>query len=72
MPSVNDVLVALENGRWHDLQHLSKTAHIDDAKVTQVVQFLEEYRFIFVNAETKRISLSVDLRNLFQRLRQLE
>ena len=72
MHSVDDVLVALETGRWHDLRDLSKTAHIDAAKATKIVQFLEEYHFVLVDAESKGIRLSADLRILFQRLRQLE
>jgi len=69
---IDQVLISLEDGEWHDLDELSNEVQLPAYKVKKILLFLSEFMFIEFDAEGQRARIAPTTKRWLQRLRQVE
>ena len=72
MPTVEDILELLENGKWHDLKEIGEKIQLSDLEVESVTKFLAQHDFISLDEEEKRAKIDLSTRHFLERIRQVE
>jgi hypothetical protein len=62
MSKVDDLLLVLSDGGWHDLPEVEHTLKIDHKELLRIVELLAEFNFITFNG--RRIRIDVNTKNL--------
>ena len=74
MSALDDILWLLKDGKWHDVQEVTKTVALPKAKAETVISFLSEYDFIQLNEneDAKKIKLKPSMLQFIEGIRRLE
>ena len=72
MPTVEDILELLENGKWHDLKEIGEKIQLSDLEVESVTKFLAQHNFIKLDEEEQKAKLDLSTRHFLKRIRQLD
>jgi len=72
LPKVEDILMLLENGKWHNLKEIREKTKLNNLKVKSVTKFLLEYNFIKLDEGEQKIKLAQSMKKFLKKIRQLE
>ena len=72
MPTVDDILKLLEDGRWHNLNEISKKIELHDLKVKSLTKFLAQYNFIKLDKDGKKAKLAPSIQGFLKKIRRIE
>lgn len=72
MPTPEDILKMLEDGKWHDLNEIREKTQLNDLKVKNVTKFLAQHNFIKLDEGEQKIKLDPSTRHFLKKIRQLE
>ena len=72
MNAIDGVLSILHNGDWHRLAEIAERTGTLESKVELISSFLSTYNFLEFNRKTKRIRLSHELREFFEKISEIE
>jgi len=72
LPKVEDILMLLKNGKWHDLKEIGEKTQLNNLKVKSVTKFLSQYNFIKLNEGEQKIKLDPSMKKFLKKIRQLE
>ena len=56
MSKIDDVLVFLSDGVWHDLFEITYAMQIDNQKLEKIVRLLTEFNFIQISEHKVRVT----------------
>lgn len=72
MPTVDDILKLLEDGKWHDLNEIRKKIELHGLKVKSLTKFLVQYNFIELDKDRKKAKLGLSIQDFLKKIRRLE
>jgi DNA-binding IclR family transcriptional regulator len=72
LPTINDILKLLEDGKWHDLNEIKKKIELHDPKVNNLTKFLAQYNFIKLDKDGKRAKLDPLIQDFLKKIQQIE
>jgi len=72
LPTINDILKLLEDGKWHDLNEIKKKIELHDPKVNSLTKFLAQYNFIKLDKDGKRVRLDPSIQDFLKKIQQIE
>jgi hypothetical protein len=72
LPTVDDILKLLEDGRWHDLNEIRKKIELHDLKVKSLTKFLAQYDFIKLDKDGKKAKLGSSIQDFIKKIRLIE
>jgi DNA-binding IclR family transcriptional regulator len=72
MSAIDEVLLLLKDGEWHDLKEITEKVALPKVKADMVVSFLSEYDFIQLNEDLKRIKLKPPIHEFFDKIQHIE
>ena len=72
MSTINDIMWLLKDGEWHDLKEIAEKAALPKVKAETIVTFLEEYDFVQLNENTKKVRLQPPLLKFIKEIQYLE
>jgi len=72
LPTVDDILKLLEDGRWHDLNEIREKIELQDLKVKSLTKFLAQYDFIELDKDGKKAKLGPSIQDFFKKIRRIE
>jgi len=72
LPTVDDILKLLEDGRWHDLNEIIKKIELQDLKVKSLTKFLAQYNFIELDKDGKKAKLGPSIQDFLKKIRRIE
>jgi len=55
---IEEIVRFLEDGNWHSLKEIKKNFNISDAKLWQVIEFLETFGLLNLDAEKTKAKLT--------------
>jgi len=53
MSAIDEILLLLKDGEWHDLKEITEKLALSKTKAEMAVNFLREYDFVKLNEDTK-------------------
>jgi len=69
---IDQVLISLIDGEWHDLDDISGRVRLTTSNVRKILLFLSEFMFIELDAEGRRARIDPATQKWLQRLQQVE
>ena len=72
MPTVDDILKLLEDGRWHDLNEIRKKIELHGLRVKNLTEFLAQYDFIKLDKDGKKAKLGSSIQDFIKKIRLIE
>jgi len=72
LPTVDDILKLLEDGRWHDLNEIRKKIELHDLKVKNLTKFLAQYDFIKLDKDGKKAKLGPSTQDFLKKIQRIE
>ena len=72
MSTIDEIMWLLKDGEWHDLEEIAEKAEIPRVKAKMVVSFLDEYDFIQINEDLKRLKLKPSILEFFNEIQRIE
>lgn len=71
MSTIDDVIMLLKDGKWHDIQEVTETISLPKPKAEMVISFLSEYDFI-QQEDGKKIRLQASMLEFIEGIQRLE
>lgn len=72
MPTLEDTLKLLEDGKWHDLKEIGEKIELQDLEVKSLAKFLALYNFIKLDKEGEKAKLGPPVHDFLKKIRQIE
>jgi DNA-binding IclR family transcriptional regulator len=72
MSTIDDVIMLLKDGKWHDIQEVTETVALPKPKTEMIISFLKEYDFIQHEEGTKKIRLQASMLEFIEAIQRLE
>ena len=72
MSTLDDILQLLKDGKWHNLKEVTEKTALPEHKAEAVFQFLNEYDFIQINENNKKIKLEPPIAKFIEEIQRLE
>jgi len=72
MSAIDEILWLLKDGKWHDLEEITKKLAPPKIKAELAVSFLSEFNFIQLNEKTKKVRLQPSTRHFIEEIQRLE
>ena len=72
MSTIDNVIMLLKDGKWHDIQEVTETVALPKHKAETIISFLEEYDFIQREDATKKIKLQTSMLEFIEGIQRLE
>ena len=72
MPTLEDILKLLEDGKWHDLKEIGEKIELQDLEVKSLVKFLALYNFVKLDKEGEKAKLGPPVHDFLKKIRQIE
>lgn len=72
MSTIDDVIMLLKDGKWHDIQEVTETVTLPKPKTEMIISFLTEYDFIQHEEDTKKIKLQTSMLEFIEGIQRLE
>ena len=71
MSTIDDVIMLLKDGKWHDIKEVIETVTLPKSKTEMIISFLIEYDFIQQEG-TKKIRLQASMLEFIEGIQRLE
>lgn len=72
MSVIDEVLLLLKDGDWHDLKEVTRVASLSDDTTEKVVSFLSEYEFIKLKEDAKEVRIQPIILEFLEQIQRLE
>jgi hypothetical protein len=72
MSAIDEILWLLKDGRWHELEEITKKLALLKIKAELAVSFLAEYDFIQLNKNNRRVKLQPSTLEFLKEIQHLE
>jgi DNA-binding IclR family transcriptional regulator len=72
MSAIDEILWLLKDGRWHDLEEITKKLALPKNKAELAASFLAEYDFIQLNKNDRRVKLQPSTLEFVEEIQHLE
>lgn len=72
MPTLEDILKFLEDGKWHDLKEIGEKIELQDLEVKSLAKFLALYNFVKLDKEGEKAKLGPPVHDFLKKIRQIE
>jgi hypothetical protein len=72
MPAIDKILEVLTNGNWHKLSEVAQKVGTQESKIELISSFLSAYDFLQYDKKTKKVKLSSELQEFFEKIREVE
>lgn len=72
MLTIDEVIMLLKDGKWHDIQEVTETVELPKPKVEMIISFLEEYDFIQCEESARKIKLQRSMLEFIEGIQRLE
>ena len=72
MPTIDELLVLLQDNKWHNLTELTQHVALSSDKLEKVVNFLTEYGFVQLDKNPQKVKIEPKLLTLLTEIRRLE
>lgn len=54
---IDEILMLLKDGNWHDLKEIAEKCSLDELKVKMIVSFLSKYDFVELDKKGRKARL---------------
>jgi len=71
MSVIDDILVLLKDGKWHELNQIAEKLAISPAKAELAASFLAEYSFVKLKENTTKVKLDSPMLKFINELQRL-
>ena len=72
MPTPEDILKMLEDGKWHDLKEIGEKIELQDPEVKSLVKFLARYNFVKLDKDKEKAKLDPPAHDFLKKIKQIE
>jgi len=72
MLAIDKIFEILNNGDWHRLTEVAEKTGTQESKIELISSFLSAYDFLEYDKKTKRIKLSTELQDFFEKIKEIE
>jgi len=72
LPTVDNILKLLEDGRWHDLDEIRKKIELHDLQVKSLTKFLAQYNFIKLDKDGRRAKIGPSIQDFLKKIQRIE
>jgi len=72
MLAIDKIFEILANGDWHRVTEVAEKIGTQESKIELVSSFLSAYDFLEYDKKTKRIKLSTELQDFFEKIKEVE
>lgn len=72
MQAIDRIFKILDNGNWHRVTEVAEETSTQESKIELISGFLDAYDFLEYDRKTKRIRLSNELQDFFEKIREIE
>jgi hypothetical protein len=72
MSALDEILLLLKDGKWHDLEEITKKLALSKIKTELAVSFLSEYDFIQLNKNNRGVKLQSSTLEFVNQIQRLE
>jgi len=72
MLAIDKIFEILNNGDWHRLREVAEKTGTQESKIEVVSSFLSAYDFLEYDRKTKKIKLSTELQDFFEKIKEVE
>ncbi|MBX5327265.1 MAG: hypothetical protein ACQXXH_01640 [Candidatus Bathyarchaeia archaeon] len=69
---VDALFEGLRDGKWHSLNEIARKTDLDEEKTKLIIAFLEEFNFIQINTENKKIKLDALTHRFLEKIEKHE
>ncbi len=72
MLAIDRIFEILHNGDWHRVTEVAEKTGTQESKIKLISSFLSAYDFLEYDKKTKRIKLSTELQDFFEKIKEIE
>jgi hypothetical protein len=72
LSTIDEILMFLKDGRWHDLEEITEKCLISESKVKMIFSFLREYSFVKVNKTERKAKLCPQMINFIDEIQRAQ
>lgn len=72
MPAIDRIFEILTNGDWHKVTEVAEKIGTQESKIKLVSSFLSAYSFLEYDKKTKKIKLSTEMQDFFEKIKEVE
>ena len=72
MLAIDKIFEILNNGDWHRLTEVAEKTGTQESKIELISSFLSAYDFMEYDKKTKKIKLSTELQDFFEKIKEVE
>jgi len=72
MFAIDKILEILNNGDWHRVTEVAEKTGTQESKIKLISSFLSAYDFLEYDKKTKRIKLSTEMQDFFEKIKEAE
>ena len=71
MPTLDEILEPLIDGKWHSLEEINEAAKVPEERLEEIIGFFVAYRFVKLDKENKRVKLVPSVLAFFAKFQQI-
>ena len=71
MPTLDEILEPLIDGKWHGLEEINEAVKVPEEKLEEIIGFFAEYRFVKLDKENRRVKLTPSVLAFFAKFQQI-
>ena len=71
MPTLDEILEPLKDGKWHTLKEINKEVGLTEDKLEAIVGFFAEYKFVQLDRKRRRAKLTPSVLEFFTKTQQI-
>jgi len=72
VPSIDELLELLEDGKWHGLNEIMEKSRLCKSKAETITDFLAEYDFIQLDKERQKAKLTRSALNFLKKIQRID
>ena len=72
MSAIDRIFEILTNGDWHKVTEVAHKMGTQESKIELVSSFLSAYSFLEYDKKTKKIKLSTEMQDFFEKIKEVE
>jgi len=72
MLAIDKIFEILNNGDWHRLTEVAEKTGTQKSKIELISSFLSAYDFLEYDKKTKKIKLSTEMQDFFEKIKEIE
>jgi DNA-binding IclR family transcriptional regulator len=71
LPTLDEILEPLIDGKWHGLEEINEAVRLPKRKFEEIIGFFAEYRFVKLDKENRRVKLTPSVLAFFAKFQQI-